>query len=472
MDFQIFCISPLSHIMAEELKPVISEPNVGNLRRNSTSIKSSPNNGNNVLPMYRKPTFASSYDGGDARRNSTGKSSSSNKGENISPHYLRASTGSCHDFCKHGRQHAFQEEAKRPSMKKASPSAIINRSISLPSKKVLPNKTMKENEIKINVSAKSSSVKPKPVMVRQSSSPGTSAGLNARRSSAIKFGEKTVTSKAAVKKTLPAPTVSLSPKPSLLTLNARTYKSYKLMSPHKDKNGIQKTEPKKQNGDNKVQKKTLHFVEAESKKIVEPVQIEGIVDSPPPPLPSSNSSQEEDLEDSEYTDSEEDDFVSENDEIINMDEVETSKGNQNRAPRKDRIVISEDKDCETGKLKFRRGKVIDPQFENNGPRRLRFRRGRVLGDNEERKGDSRRRTFKKREVENDTNSTNHNSEKVVLRHQDVQGKKEEQGLFNNVIEETASKLVESRKSKVKALVGAFESVISLQESKPNTQTAS
>ncbi|CAA6657434.1 unnamed protein product [Spirodela intermedia] len=39
------------------------------------------------------------------------------------------------------------------------------------------------------------------------------------------------------------------------------------------------------------------------------------------------------------------------------------------------------------------------------------------------------------------------------------------GLFNHVIEETASKLVETRRSKVKALVGAFETVISLQEGK-------
>ncbi|PHT89618.1 hypothetical protein T459_04731 [Capsicum annuum] len=38
-------------------------------------------------------------------------------------------------------------------------------------------------------------------------------------------------------------------------------------------------------------------------------------------------------------------------------------------------------------------------------------------------------------------------------------------LLNNVIEETAKKLVESKKSKVEALIGAFETVISLQETK-------
>ncbi|XP_078430265.1 uncharacterized protein LOC144702196 [Wolffia australiana] len=57
-------------------------------------------------------------------------------------------------------------------------------------------------------------------------------------------------------------------------------------------------------------------------------------------------------------------------------------------------------------------------------------------------------------------------ETVVLRHQDVQDRKESMGLFNDVIEERASKLSELRKSKVMALVGAFETVISLQEGKP------
>lgn len=58
------------------------------------------------------------------------------------------------------------------------------------------------------------------------------------------------------------------------------------------------------------------------------------------------------------------------------------------------------------------------------------------------------------------NDPNTGAQVVVLRHQDVQ-QKDDQGLFNNVIEETATKLVKSRKSKVKALVGAFETVISL-----------
>lgn len=68
------------------------------------------------------------------------------------------------------------------------------------------------------------------------------------------------------------------------------------------------------------------------------------------------------------------------------------------------------------------------------------------------------------------NGIRSNPEKVVLRHRVVRGKKDDQKLFNNVIEETASKLVETRKSKVRALVGAFETVISLQDIRPAATT--
>uniref|UniRef100_A0A0E0FCD9 Calmodulin-binding domain-containing protein n=1 Tax=Oryza meridionalis TaxID=40149 RepID=A0A0E0FCD9_9ORYZ len=49
---------------------------------------------------------------------------------------------------------------------------------------------------------------------------------------------------------------------------------------------------------------------------------------------------------------------------------------------------------------------------------------------------------------------------VVLRHQKTLEKKRSRRLYNSVIEETAGKLAIARKSKVKALVGAFESLIS------------
>ncbi|GJT56825.1 ribonuclease H-like domain-containing protein [Tanacetum coccineum] len=55
------------------------------------------------------------------------------------------------------------------------------------------------------------------------------------------------------------------------------------------------------------------------------------------------------------------------------------------------------------------------------------------------------------------------SEVSLCAHFRLSCRKDAHGLLNNIIEETASKLAESRKSKVKALVGAFETVISLSK---------
>ncbi|CAN4128233.1 unnamed protein product [Withania somnifera] len=60
---------------------------------------------------------------------------------------------------------------------------------------------------------------------------------------------------------------------------------------------------------------------------------------------------------------------------------------------------------------------------------------------------------------------NTNMESSKSQHQVVQGTNMECVVSNNVIEETASKLREQRKNKVRALAGAFETVISLQEHK-------
>ncbi|KAI8534056.1 hypothetical protein RHMOL_Rhmol10G0059200 [Rhododendron molle] len=194
-----------------------------------------------------------------------------------------------------------------------------------------------------------------------------------------------------------------------------------------------------------------------------------------PKSPSLSFHEDEAHGEFEYTDSEADEYddsISESSDIMDLHDAETLDGNLNRVPKKAGIGLSEDKDCVPIKLKFRRGKVVELTKENSGPRRLRFRRGRVIGENQDTNTNFRRRKFKERGADLQTKGTNGDSGKVVLRHQDVEEKKDALGLFNNVIEETASKLVESRKSKVQALVGAFETVISLQESKPSTQTVS
>ncbi|GJU46348.1 ribonuclease H-like domain-containing protein [Tanacetum coccineum] len=67
------------------------------------------------------------------------------------------------------------------------------------------------------------------------------------------------------------------------------------------------------------------------------------------------------------------------------------------------------------------------------------------------------------DIESENNDSKNGRKSIVLKHQGEQEKKDAHGLLNNIIEETTSKLAESRKSKVKALVGAFETVISLSK---------
>ncbi|KAF2937949.1 hypothetical protein DAI22_03g085700 [Oryza sativa Japonica Group] len=130
-------------------------------------------------------------------------------------------------------------------------------------------------------------------------------------------------------------------------------------------------------------------------------------------------------------------------------------------------ALEQDDDSATPyKLKFKRGKIVELQPDSNGPRKLKFRR-RSASEFSSSEGLSARRIYKMNStIDAGPSNLDVESPGVKLRHQDTQEKKDAQGLFNNVIEETASKLVESRKSKVKALVGAFETVILLQDGKP------
>ena len=356
----------------------------------------------------------------------------------------------------------------------------------------------------------------------KSSSPDASRVFGARRNGDIMIKRRTGTSKAVAKnlqasprasfsprrsvsgvaRGLASPRASLSSKPSpirIACLNEKKNRSLKLTpqtkeindKQHKNKNSHKNADPvqpdgklEESNGDT-IQEKTLYVIKVKAdNKYVESDHNENVSveASPPllsslksPSLPKSISSMshsEKDEEESEYTVTEaEDDTSSEYDETECIEETETLEAEHRGRNRKSGMVLSEDKDGNPVKLRFRRGRVIDILSENNSPRRLKFRRGRVLGDNQNLKADGRR-SFKRRGADGDVIDSKHDSGKFVLRHQDVHGKKDAQGLFNNVIEETASKLVETRKSKVKALVGAFETVISLQDGKPSANAAS
>ncbi|OIV99982.1 hypothetical protein TanjilG_26320 [Lupinus angustifolius] len=152
------------------------------------------------------------------------------------------------------------------------------------------------------------------------------------------------------------------------------------------------------------------------------------------------------------------------------------------------------------KLTFKRGRVLELQPQsNNIARRLKFRPARLLGDDFQNNvnGTIRRIITSKEGDNSESNAANIKAEKIVYKYQTVEGSKRRSivrkigedrskidgsksgsekvvsrreiivgeklnpRLYNNVIEETATMLAGLRKSNVKALVGAFETVISL-----------
>ncbi|EOA14391.1 hypothetical protein CARUB_v10027586mg [Capsella rubella] len=117
-------------------------------------------------------------------------------------------------------------------------------------------------------------------------------------------------------------------------------------------------------------------------------------------------------------------------------------------------------------LSFKKGKVLEPKPENSSPRWIKFRKRAVQELKTQTEGKKKNLKDKRLDVERESGSCESSKrEKVVLRHRKVEGKKKMITLVNSVIEETVNRLTKVRKNKVKALIGAFETVISLQDTK-------
>ncbi|CAK8533451.1 unnamed protein product [Lathyrus sativus] len=306
---------------------------------------------------------------------------------------------------------------------------------------------------------------------KASSSMNSFEGVSGKTNNKIKMEKKVASFKASPRKLIVPIKALSSPRKLIVPIKAlssprasKKHKNLKIVSPLKNQKAAKKLELEEhenlrnqetlkkveleESKIHEIKEKTLYVIEMETEnKTLQSNQNASYFDEsylPQLSTPESSSTSvtqsvsEENQEEYEYTTSEyELDSLSGNSEIECIVNNETSMVEKTGKLRKVKEV--EDKDSEMMKLKFRRGKVVDDQSEKNTPRKLKFRRAKTLAE---------KANFK---------------EKVVLRHQGFEDKKDAQGLFNNVIKETASKLVEARKSKVKALVGAFETVISLQE---------
>ncbi|XP_054794200.1 uncharacterized protein LOC129299759 [Prosopis cineraria] len=323
------------------------------------------------------------------------------------------------------------------------------------------------------------SLKPNSITTNFVSSMNPSEGSSGQSNSKLKMEKHAASLKVAARK-LTTPSSALLPSKSSLTsrvvsVNARKHKSLKIASHLKNQLKTRKYEHKEP-GNDEVEEKTLYVIKMEGgnkslqtdRDAVYGVDFSTQSTSPP----KFSSSFQEDKEESEYTTSEGKEDTS----FVNLDSELMKNGEPLEAkdigkPQKVGIVSSEDKGSQISAINFRRGKLVELQSEITSPRRLKFRRATGLGENAMVKSESLRRSFKRR-YENgiDRMGTQTGPEKVVLRRQGSRGKRDAHELFNNVIEETANKLAEIRKSKVKALVGAFETIISLQERKPVVKT--
>ncbi|XP_047314243.1 uncharacterized protein LOC124918018 [Impatiens glandulifera] len=113
-------------------------------------------------------------------------------------------------------------------------------------------------------------------------------------------------------------------------------------------------------------------------------------------------------------------------------------------------------------MKFKRGTIIDVENEDNGPYRLKFNEGSTISQ----LGEVGKEEIDLREVVTiEKMCESQNEDKINLKHVD-ELEKDKPSSLDDMIEEAANKLlVRSKKNKVKALVGAFETVMSIQDAK-------
>ncbi|KAI3953783.1 hypothetical protein MKW98_017607 [Papaver atlanticum] len=522
---QLIVDIPVTHISpVHSVSLVIRETTQSkdcNLRRNSIGGRSSISNSKErVTPIYHRASTSSCHD--LCKYGKTPESQTKGKQSIVRRSAKPALSEVEKPVAKH--ETSIEERKKRSVVKPKptspevktitevpSPNSIkreckcVTREVSSPSKKIdikprflvgkvasppkavsSPNASSPSKKI-VAPAKPAISLKQKVVKTRLSSSPLSSPqSLSSGRNASVVVANNTVRTKIVEKKSLSSPRCSLSPKPSVprfATSNKSKAPPSSLKNQSKVRN-VELNEPKTE----KLREKTLYVIEPkpENKRLSLTIDVSPTSQSSeeasssstpvekrtlPSPLLSSTttescqslSTNEEEQNGYESTPTKETESVFKDKEVENGKKSERTK-----APK---VASLENTDL-TVKQNFRRGKVVNLRAEENRARKLKFRQGKGLGDNDQ-KGNNEveKKSFRKvNEVAVNENENEAESEKVVLRHQDNEGKKEEQVLINNVIEATASKLVETRKSKVKALVGAFETVISLHETKSSSAT--
>ncbi|CAN4100398.1 unnamed protein product [Withania somnifera] len=141
----------------------------------------------------------------------------------------------------------------------------------------------------------------------------------------------------------------------------------------------------------------------------------------------------------------------------------TTTQKQDTKPQRAGQVGLENEDYSAKLLKFKEVKTNDRQSEKDSPRRQKFRQVTIKDEcYQNGNGNPRSKGLRRSTADGHSFAAEDEVMTVNLRSHAIEDTKETPGLFNNVIEVTANRLAATRRSKVQALVGAFETIISLQ----------
>ncbi|KAI3873720.1 hypothetical protein MKX03_029450 [Papaver bracteatum] len=191
----------------------------------------------------------------------------------------------------------------------------------------------------------------------------------------------------------------------------------------------------------------LEEQEQEQEELVTPTaQIEEAQERTIEPVPKENQHEDEEKDEQDMVDNK-DIEESSNNQI--QDNQETESGEQ--VEPEPNVEEGEDETTVKPTIHEKLAGSNGENSEDNKPFKMKFKQAKELELEAQDVATPQKLKFKERDT------------------QDAKGKKETQA-YNDVIEETASKLVEKKKNKVLALAGAFETVISLQETEGQSRT--
>uniref|UniRef100_A0ACD5YL94 Uncharacterized protein n=1 Tax=Avena sativa TaxID=4498 RepID=A0ACD5YL94_AVESA len=373
------------------------------------------------------------------------------------PNYLRPSIGSCHDACKHGNHHEFEEKeaAKAKPRPRKQPSApdeqkrrlIKMRSVSRrrvgdvtkPAKDILVGETVEWKDIVAYDSV--------PVPADGNKRDVVKGKNPFAKTTQQEIGVKEQTESRDKKK---KQTESLNKK---LAKTVRSTLRGKASTNPQAANGATKNSP---SGKDMAENSTKTVKPPKAKKTTPlPVEKKDMV------LQETASVKQGKKKTLYPPEQEEHAAIAESSRPIPAHRRAKSMSMSSRSVRFP-FVRQPSKNSATFKLRSKSSKAPILPSEEEKPTWLRFRKGRAAGEESSSGIQLRIRSLRRRGsgVSGGAASGGFVVPEVTLRHHRTLEKKKSRRLYNNLIEETASKLAKSKKSRVKSLVGAFETLIS------------